>query len=120
MVSALGLVGLLVLVTANTALAAIATRFLRIRLRTTWGTIIYVALFVPGLITVSTLVLSGVLGLGGVLGGRAFALVVSVVIPIVVGISVDWFLLPHPAEVALTEATDVENETPDSGSGSSK
>lgn len=115
MVSVLALVGLLVVVAVNTAITAVATRFLRIRLSTTWGTVVYVALIVPALVVASTLVLSGVLGLGTGLGDRATGILVSVVLPLVVGLSVDVFWMPHPDDVELPEATDDAGTDPPEG-----
>jgi len=111
MVSALEFVGLLVVVGVNTAIAAVGTRFLRIRMQTRWGRVVYVALVVPALVFVSTLVLSGVLGLGTALGDRATAILVAFVLPLVLGLSVDLFWMAHPDDVELPDTTD------DAGSG---
>jgi len=115
MVSVLALVGLVVVVGLNTAIAAVATRFLRIRLNTGWGTAIYVVLVVPFLLLVSTIVLTGILGLGAGLGDRTASIVVAFVIPAVVGISLDVFWMPHPDDVELPDTTE-ESDAPDRGS----
>lgn len=116
MVSALGLVGLLVVVGVNTAIAAVATRFLRIRMNTRWGQVVYVGLVVPALVFVSTLVLSGVLGLGSTLGDRTTAIMVAFVLPLVLGFSVDLFWMPHPDDVELPDTTDEAGGEPESRS----
>jgi len=116
MVSALEFVGLLVVVGVNTAVAAVVTRFLRIRMKTRWGRVVYVALVVPTLVFVSTLALSGVLGLGTALGDRATAILAAFVLPLVLGFSVDLFWMPHPDDVELPDTTDDAGSDPDRGS----
>ncbi|WP_435347696.1 hypothetical protein [Haloarchaeobius sp. HRN-SO-5] len=103
MVSLVGAVGLLVLVLVNTALAAVATRFFRQRLDTDWGSIIYVVVVTPFVLLVTTLLLSGVLGLGGDLGSRNLALLVAIALPLVLGVSVDFFWMPSPDEIELPD-----------------
>ena len=103
MVSLVGAVGLLILVLVNTALAAISTRFFRQRLETDWGSILYVVLVTPVLLLVTTLVLSGVFGLGGDLGSQNLALLVAIALPLVLGVSVDFFWMPAPEDVELPD-----------------
>ncbi|MFB6199207.1 MAG: hypothetical protein ABEI52_13245 [Halobacteriaceae archaeon] len=85
--------------TVHVVLAIVTLRFLRIRLSTRWAPYIYVVVLVP-LIYFPTTVLFGTL-LGtlmeidrGVLFGVFWA------VPLMVGISIDVFWLPHPADIA--------------------
>jgi hypothetical protein len=103
MVSAAGAVGVLLIVAVNTAVAALATRFLRVRLATGWGTALYVALIVPVLELIVTLVLSGVAGLGSDLGGQVAALAVVIFLPLALGVAFDFFWMPAPEEVELPD-----------------
>lgn len=102
MVSALGLIGLAVVVLVHTFLAATATRFFRLQLNTTWGRALFAAVFVPLLLFVSTLVLSGALGLGGEVG-RTGAILLVFVVPLVLGYSIDLFWIPAPEEIELPD-----------------
>lgn len=103
MVSAVGAVGILVIVAVNTAVAALTTRFLRVRLATDWGTALYVALIVPVVEVALTLVLSGVFGLGSNLGSPIAALAIAVVLPLALGVAFDLFWMPAPEEVELPD-----------------
>ncbi len=105
MVSLLGAVGLAVVVVVHTFLAAVATRYVRLRLQTTWGRALYAGLLVPVLLVVSTLVLTGALGLGGALD-RQTAVLVVLVIPLTLGFSLDLFWMPAPDEVELPDTTE--------------
>ncbi len=103
MVSVVGAVGIAVIVAVNATVAAVATRFFRLRLATRWGPVVYVALLVPPVLVATTLVLSGVLGLGGNLGDADTALLVAIVFPLGLGVAVDLFWMPPPDEVELPE-----------------
>ena len=103
MVSAVGAIGLLVIVVVNTAVAALTTRFLRVRMATEWGTAVYVVLIVPVLEFALTLVLSGVLGLGSNLGSPIAALALAIVLPLALGVAFDYFWMPAPDEVELPD-----------------
>jgi len=105
MVSVVGLVGIALLVLVQTAIAALFVRFLRVRLDTRWGVLLYVLFFVPLALTVSTLVLSGVLGLGGDLGARSTAVFVAILVPFALGVTIDVLWMPAPEEVDLPETT---------------
>ncbi|WP_267640777.1 hypothetical protein [Haloarchaeobius amylolyticus] len=103
MVSLVGVIGLLVLVLVNTAIAAVSTRFFRQRLDTDWGPIVYVALITPVLLFGTTLLISGVLQLGTNLGSTQLALLVSIALPLVLGVTVDFFWMPAPDEMELPD-----------------
>lgn len=110
MVSAGEAVGLLVVVAVNTLITVVATRFFRIRMKTRWGSAVYAATVAPVVVLVTTLVLSGVLGLGGALGDRTLTLFVVLLFPLALGYSIDLFWLRSPEEIAeemdLPDTTD--------------
>lgn len=103
MVSVVGAIGVLFIVAINTAVAALATRFLRVRMATQWGTAVYVTLIVPLLEVIVTLVLSGVLGLGSNLGSPSAAFAVAVLLPFALGVAFDFFWMPAPDDVELPD-----------------
>ena len=106
MVTTVGLVGIAVLVVVHTALAAVVTRLFRNRLETGWGSAIYAAFGGAFVLFVSTLVLSGIFGIGGNLGSRYTAVLVVIAMPLVLGITFDYFWMPSPDEVELPESLD--------------
>jgi hypothetical protein len=112
MVSIGAAVGLLIVVAVHTFLTAVATRFFRVRLRTGWGSAVYAAVFVPLVLVASTIVLTGGLGLGSGLGDRTVAVLIVLVLPLVLGFTIDLFWMPSPDEVELpdtvTDPTDQE------------
>ena len=103
MVSVIGVVGLLVLVAAHTLIAAVLTRFFRLRLDHDWAAILYTVLFVPVVLAGSTIVLSGGLGLGLNLGDRTVAITVAIVLPLALGYVIDTIWMPDPEEVELPD-----------------
>lgn len=103
MVSVVGAIGVLFIVAVNTVLAALATRFLRVRMATQWGTALYVALIVPVLELIVTLVLSGGLGLGSNLGSPIAVLAVTVFLPLALGVAFDFFWMPAPEEIEVPD-----------------
>lgn len=103
MVSVADLVGLFLVVGVNTAVAALGTRILRVRLTTWWGVAVYVLLLVPGAQLVVVLVLSGPLGLGPNLGSAITVLGVTVALPFALGVAFDYFWMPAPDEVELPD-----------------
>jgi hypothetical protein len=98
MVSVLGLVVLLVMVAVNTVVAAVMTRLFRVRLDTDWGAGVFVLLFVPVVLTVLTIVMGSVAG-PTMTRGQVVGL--FVVMPLVLGVTVDVFWMPAPEEVEL-------------------
>lgn len=105
MVTTLGLVGLVVLVLVNAALAALVTRLCRNRLETAWGSAIYAALGGAFVLVASTLVLSGIFNIGGRVGSRYAAILLTIAAPLALGITFDYFWMPSPEEVDLPEST---------------
>jgi hypothetical protein len=99
-------IGTLVIIGVNTAIAAIVTRFFRLRLATQWGTVLYLLVLAPPALLAVVLVLSGVLGLGGNLGSTGTVLAVTVGLPMALGAAIDVFWMPAPSEVDLPEASE--------------
>ena len=106
MVSVAGIIGLLVIVLVNSAVTALMTRFFRVRLHTRWGSLVYSLLLCPVVMVVLLLVLSGVFRLGANLGSQTAVLLVTVVIPLAIGITFDYFWMPAPDEVELPASMD--------------
>ena len=105
MVSVSAAIGFVVIVGLHTLMATVATRYFRVQLKTQWGSAAFALLLTPLLLVVSTLVLSGVLGIGGNLGDRNTAVFVVVLLPLVLGYSIDMFWLPAPEEIDLPDTT---------------
>jgi hypothetical protein len=55
-------------------------------------------------LVVTTLVLSGVFKLGADVGSKYNALLVTVALPLALGITVDYFWMPSPDDVDLPES----------------
>lgn len=103
MVSPLEVVGLLVLVCVNTAIAALLTRLFRVRLDTRWGGALYTLLVAPVVLVVVTLVLGQVVGPN--LGDPSTVVGVTVLLPLTLGIAIDYFWMPAPDEVEVPDTT---------------
>jgi hypothetical protein len=101
MVSVVEAVGLLVILLVNTAVAALMTRFFRVRLSTRWGSAVYSILLGPLALLVLTMILGSVMGPN--LGSPATVITVTVVLPLAVGITFDYFWMPSPDEVELPD-----------------
>ncbi|MFD1585815.1 hypothetical protein ACFR9U_02380 [Halorientalis brevis] len=104
MVSVADVVGLLVILGVNTTIAALATRFFRVRLNTGWGSALYTALLLPLPLVAVVLVLGGI-GLGPNLGTANAVLGVTIVLPMALGIAFDFFWMPAPDEVDVPDRT---------------
>ncbi len=102
MVSVADVVGLLVILGVNTLVAALATRFFRVRLSTRWGPLVYTLVLTPVALVLLTMALGG-LGLGPRLGSRATVVGVTVVAPLAVGVTFDYFWQPAPEDVDLPD-----------------
>lgn len=100
MVSVVDVIGLLLILAVNATVAALMTRFFRVRLDTRWGPIIFVVLLVPLVLLVLTLVLGGA-GLGPDLGTPGIVVGTTVLLPTAIGVSFDYFWMPNPDEVEL-------------------
>lgn len=97
MVSASTVLGFGVIVVIHTVIAAVATRFFRLRLATRWGSTLYTVVFVPIIYFVTTLLLSGFIGFGGSgITDTGMALIIAWVLPFCLGYSIDLFWMPPP------------------------
>jgi len=100
MVSVATVVGILLLVGVNTVVAALATRFFRVRLATRWGAVLYTVGFVLVLYVGTTILLSGFVGFGGRgVGDTGTVLVLVWVLPLTLGYSIDYFWMPPPEQL---------------------
>ncbi|PSQ16580.1 hypothetical protein BRD00_10505 [Halobacteriales archaeon QS_8_69_26] len=110
MVSVGSVVGLLVVVGGHTLITVVVTRFFRIRMNTSWGAAVYAATVTPVVLLVTTLLLTGPLGIGAWLGDRTLALFVVLFFPLGLGYAIDLFWLRSPEEIAeemdLPDTTD--------------
>lgn len=104
MASAVEVLGLVVLVAINTAVAALGTRFLRVRLHTRVGSAIYVATLVPVALFVVTMAYDVVIRLLPDLGSPAAVIGVAVVLPMALGVTVDYVWMPAPGEIDLPDS----------------
>ena len=101
MVSVVDAVGLVGLLATNTALAAVLTRLFRVRLSTRWGGFLYTLLLMPVVFFVVTLLVGQAVGPD--LGGVATVLGATVLVPLSLGIAVDYFWMPAPDEVEVPD-----------------
>jgi hypothetical protein len=88
----------------NTLVAAVMTRFFRIRLRTQWGTAVYVAALIPVVLLVTTMAAFS-LGVGVDLGSAGAVLGLMIGAPMGLGITIDVLYVPSPDEYELPETT---------------
>jgi hypothetical protein len=95
--------GLTVIVAVHTVIAAVATRFFRLRMKTQWGSLLYALLAIPVLLVISTFVVSGVLQIGGDVGSTGAALFLVVLVPMTLGFALDFLWMPHPDDVELPD-----------------
>ena len=100
MIPVVDLAILAVVLSIHTLLAAVLTRYLRVRLNTTWGRAIYTALLVPVVLLGATLVTGQV---GPDLDSRAAVLAVLVGLPAALGAAVDLLYVPQPEEYELPD-----------------
>ncbi|ELZ96940.1 hypothetical protein C440_04163 [Haloferax mucosum ATCC BAA-1512] len=98
MVSVVNLALMGVVILLHTLLAAVMTRFFRLRLKTQWGYVVYSLFLIPLVLFVSTLVFSGAFGIGVDLGSTAAALGVMIGMPLALGFTIDTLYVPPPEE----------------------
>lgn len=103
--SVVAAVGLVFMMLVHTVLSAIGTRFFRVRMNTSWGAAIYAATVIPAVLLVSMIFFSGVLGLGGFVGGLDTTLLLVVILPLSLGVAIDLFWVPAPDEVEVPDTT---------------
>jgi len=100
MVSAVAIAGLVVIVLVNSAVAALMTRFFRVRLHTRWGGLLYSVLLCPLVLLILGVVLSVPIGSFIDLGTVTFLSLV-VVLPLLLGMTFDYVWMPSPDDVEL-------------------
>ncbi|MDZ5809815.1 hypothetical protein U4E84_00405 [Halorubrum sp. AD140] len=105
MIALIGYVSLLALVAFHTLVAGVTTRFFRLRLATSWGSVVYTLVLTPMLLLISTLVFTGVLNVGSgvVLGGPTVLFGLLVFLPLVLGAAIDYLYVPSPEEYELPD-----------------
>ncbi|SFR51755.1 hypothetical protein [Halogeometricum limi] len=105
MVSVLNLALFGVVLVVHTLVAAVLTRFFRIRLKTQWGYVIYSLLLTPLVLVVTTLVFFGLLPIGAGLNFDGVTLLaISVGMPLALGFTIDTVYVPPPEEYDLPES----------------
>ena len=109
MVTAVDALELVFLLFVHSAVAALMTRFFRVRLSTRWGGFLYSVVLCPFALLLSTLFFSGVLPLGPDLGSPGLVVMVVIVLPTVAGITFDYFWMPSPDEVDLPDKWDEDD-----------
>ncbi|MWG34071.1 hypothetical protein [Halomarina oriensis] len=99
MVSLAGVVGTLVLVGLNTAIAALLTRFFRVRLDTRWGPVVFTLFITPVVLIAPTLLLGSVVP--PVFESPAALIAIALLLPLTMGVAFDYLWMPSPDEVDL-------------------
>jgi hypothetical protein len=92
-----------VVLVIHTVIAAVMTRFFRLRLKTQWGPVVYAALLIPVALFVTTLVFSGILGIGFDLGSPGAVIGLMIGMPLVLGFAIDILYMPSPDEYELPD-----------------
>lgn len=100
MVSIVDLVGLALILAVNVTLAALLTRFFRVRLTTRWGPIVFAVVLIPIVLIITTQILSGI-GLGFDLGSAVLVVGLTVLTPLAIGIAFDYLWQPAPEDIDL-------------------
>jgi small basic protein len=94
-----------VVLAVHTLIAAVMVRFFRIRLKTRWGSAVYAVALIPVVLLATTLVFTGVLGIGVDLGSPVAVLGVMIGMPMTLGATIDLLYVPSPEEYELPETT---------------
>ena len=106
MVSVVGLLVFGAVLVVHTLIAAVLTRFFRLRLKTQWGYVVYSFLVIPVVLLATSLVFFGVLGIDGGLNLRPPAFLgIAVGLPLALGFTIDTLYVPAPEEYDLPEKT---------------
>lgn len=103
MASALSLVLFVALLGLHTLVAAVLTRFFRITLHSPLGRAFFTVTAIPVVLVASTLVFTGVFGIGPVLGDPALVVAVLVFGPQAIGALVDYLYVPPPEAYDLPD-----------------
>ena len=105
MLALIGYVSLLALMAFHTLVVGVTTRFFRLRLSTSWGSVVYTIVLTPMLLFISTLVFTGLfnVGAGVVLGSTTVLFGLLVFLPLVLGAAIDYLYVPSPEEYELPD-----------------
>ncbi|WP_101294339.1 hypothetical protein [Halegenticoccus soli] len=103
MATLLNLVLLGAVLAIHTLIAAVMTRYFRIRLKTQIGAVVYSLFLIPVVLFVTTLVFSGALNIGVNLGSPAAALGIMIGLPLALGFTIDVLYVPSPDEYELPD-----------------
>lgn len=106
MASALSLVLFVAVIGVHTLLAAVLTRYFRIVLDSTLGTVFFVVAGIPVVLLATTFVFTGVLGIGPELGSPGLVLTLLVAAPLALGALVDLLYIPPPEAYDLPDTAD--------------
>ncbi len=95
-----------IVVGIHTLLAAVLTRFFRIRLETQWGSAVYSVLLIPIVLVVGTLFFAGALGIGGGITLQSHVLVLAALVglPMALGITIELLYMTPPEEYELPQS----------------
>jgi hypothetical protein len=104
MASVVSLVLLGVVLVVNTLIAAVMTRFFRIRLKTRAGAVVYALLITPVVLFATTMLFGAVIPWDGGLP-TAVLLGLWVGMPLVLGFTIDVLYVPPPEEIELPDTT---------------
>ena len=97
------LAGVAVVALVNTAVVAVGVRFFRLQLDTRGGMAALGLLLIPIALFTTTAILTGILGIGGDVGGRNTVLFVAFLGPAILGVAIDLFWRRPPESVDLPE-----------------
>lgn len=94
-------VGLFIAIVVHTVFAVVGIRFLRVRLGTRWGPIVYALFLLPLVFVPTTVVFGAVLGTGDVTLDPQTLISLLFVLPLGLGFAIDFFWLPAPEVVEV-------------------
>lgn len=100
MVSVVDVIQLLVMIGVNTAITALMTRFFRVRLKSSWGPVVFALLLIPPVLVILTQIMSAA-GFGFDIGSPRLVIGLLVLLPVTIGVAFDYFWMPAPEEVTL-------------------
>lgn len=92
-------VGLAVIVGVHTVIASVLVRFFRLRLDTRGGMVVF-SLFLVPIVLAFSLLFFGQLPIFGTID-RGTVLLVTILMPLLLGFAIDLFWMPSPEEVEL-------------------
>lgn len=104
MVSIISLGLFLLVLGLHTLVAAVLTRFFRLRLETQIGWVSYTLGIVPVVLFISTLVMTGPLAIGPNLGSPTIVFVVMIGFPLALGVTIDLLYVTQPENVELPDS----------------